>query len=104
MNRKPIIIGLTGSILLSGIYFLFLVLIGGIEHAVGFVSFLWYWLAIIITGFGLQIGLYTYIRQKIKSRAATAEVSTSVGVSTGSMVACCLHLAVDLLPLVGLSA
>ena len=104
MKSKPVINGLVASIFLSGIYFLFLLLIGGVEHAVGFISSLWYWLAIIIAGFGLQFGLYTYIRQKIKSRAATAEISTSVGVSTGSMITCCLHLAVDLLPLIGLSA
>jgi hypothetical protein len=104
MKSKPLANGLIASISLSGIYFIFLLLIGGIEHALGFISSLWYWLAIIIAGFGLQFGLYTYIRQKIKSRAATVEVSTSMGVSTGSMVACCLHLAVNLFPLIGLSA
>ena len=104
MDRKPVFIGLLGIVFLSGIYFLFLMLIGGIEHALEFVSHLWYWLIIIIAGFGLQLGLYTFIRQRIKSRAATIEISTSVGVSTGAMVACCLHLAVELLPLIGLSA
>ena len=104
MKSKPLTNGLIASISLSGIYFLFLLLIGGFDHAAGFITSLWYWLAIIIAGFGLQFGLYTYIRQRIKSRAATVEVSTSMGVSTGSMVACCLHLAVNLLPIVGLSA
>lgn len=104
MKSKPITNGLIASFSLSGIYFLFLLLIGGLDHAVGFISSLWFWLLLIIVGFGLQFGLYTYIRQRIRSRAATVEVSTSMGVSTGSMVACCLHLAVNLLPLVGLSA
>lgn len=104
MKSKPLTNGLIASISLSAIYFLFLLLIGGFEHAAGFITSLWYWLAIIIAGFGLQFGLYTYIRQRIKSRAATVEVSTSMGVSTGSMVACCLHLVVNLLPIVGISA
>ncbi len=104
VKHNSIAKGVIAGISLSGVYFLFLLLIGGIEHAVGFISSLWYWLVIIILGFGLQFGLYTYIRQRVKSNAATAEVSASMGVSTGSMIACCLHLAVDLLPLVGLSA
>ena len=104
MNKLPLIIGITGSFLLGSLYFLFLLLIGGVDHALGFIQSLWYWLIIIILGFGAQVGLYTYIRQKIRSRAATAEVSTSLGISTGSMIACCLHLAVDLLPIIGLSA
>ncbi len=104
MKVNSIIKGLIAGISLSGVYFLFLLLIGGLEHAIGFISSLWYWLLIIVTGFGLQFGLYSYIRQSVKSKVATAEMSTSIGVSTGSMIACCLHLAVDLLPIIGLSA
>lgn len=104
MTKKPFLIGIVGSMALSALYISFLIFIGGLEHAIGFIQSLWYWLALIIIGFGTQLGLYSYIRGKIRSKSATAELSSSMGVSTGTMIACCLHLAADLLPIIGLSA
>ncbi len=59
-----------------------------------------------VIGFGIQLGLYSYIRFNIgkKVTGATAEVATAGGISTGSMIACCAHHITDVLPIIGLSA
>lgn len=98
MKSKPIIIGILGSLGLSVLYILLLILIGG------FISDLWIWLLVLVAGFGIQFGLYHFVRSNNKSKSITAEASTTMGITTGSMIACCLHLAVGFLPLVGLSA
>lgn len=64
----------------------------------------WYWVAILASGFGVQVGLYSYVRSSIRSRVLTAELATTGTVSTGSMLACCAHALAGLLPLLGLSA
>jgi hypothetical protein len=67
---------------------------------------MWYWILILVIGFGIQLGLYWYIRFDIgkKVSGATAEVAATGGISTGSMIACCAHHFTDILPIIGLSA
>ncbi len=57
-------------------------------------------------GFGIQIGLFSYVKQVqklFKSGSITAITASGTGTSTVSMVACCLHHLGDVLPLIGLS-
>ena len=61
---------------------------------------LWYWLIPLAIGFGTQIGLYVSIRH---TAALTGTVAGTGGVSAGSMVACCSHFILNLVPIVGLS-
>lgn len=67
---------------------------------------LWYWALLLAAGFATQLGLFTFIRARIRERsgAATAGVAASGAVSTGSMVACCAHGVANILPFLGLSA
>ncbi len=66
---------------------------------------LWYWVLALAGGFGIQAGLFSFIRQGIRERraASTASVAASGSVSAGSMAACCAHHLADVLPLLGLS-
>ena len=66
---------------------------------------LWYWVLALAGGFGIQAGLFSFIRQGIRERRAvsTASVAASGSVSAGSMAACCAHHLADVLPLLGLS-
>ncbi|MEK6936250.1 MAG: hypothetical protein AABW67_05660 [Nanoarchaeota archaeon] len=61
----------------------------------------WFLLALLISGFGVQIGLYTYIKHK----ALVCSVSTmaSGGVSGISMLLCCSHYLVNFLPFISLA-
>jgi hypothetical protein len=65
------------------------------------------WLVIpIMLGFGMQAGLYTYLRKMLRrgSRRSKMMMGAGGGTSTAAMVACCAHHVADLLPLLGLSA
>jgi len=65
-----------------------------------------FWVLLLASGFGLQLRLFMHIRYQIRQRmaGATAEVAASGAVSTGSMIACCSHGLVNLLPIFGISA
>jgi hypothetical protein len=56
----------------------------------------------IVAGFGIQVGLFTYLRG-MHVHAAAGGVATSTGTSTAAMLACCAHHLTDVLPIVGLS-
>ena len=98
--------GLLGS---AGLLILYLVLVSlaqGWEHAVDLLAEDAWIVGPILAGFGLQVGLYTYLKTVIHAAARGAGALTGAGggTSTAAMVACCAHHAVDVLPLVGLSA
>ena len=105
-NRKPILIGLSGTVGLFLIYILILTLVNSYNHALEQLAGVWYWIIILVIGFGVQLGLYSHIKINswVKTGGATAEVAASGGVSTASMIACCAHHLVDILPVIGLSA
>ncbi len=60
----------------------------------------------ILLGFGIQVGLFTYLKTVIHAaaRGTGALAGAGGGTSTAAMVACCAHHVTDVLPLVGLSA
>jgi len=96
--------GLLAALGLVGLYFAVVALLQDRAHAV---SLLWqdrYFVAAIASGFGTQMGLYTYLRQLRRARGpAQVLAGTGTGTSSLAMVACCLHHASDVLPLIGLS-
>lgn len=56
----------------------------------------------IVAGFGLQAGLFTYLRG-LHAQAAAGGMAASTGASTTAMLACCAHHLAELLPILGLS-
>ncbi len=62
-----------------------------------------YWLLLVflISGFGVQIGLYTYLKHQ--QVFCTATTMASGGVSGISMLLCCSHYLVNFLPFISLS-
>jgi YHS domain-containing protein len=106
-NNRPVIFGALGVGILLLVYFGIVTLANGsFGSALDEFRRIWYWIVILASGFGFQLGLFTYLKQRIteKTTIATAEVAASGTVSTGSMVACCAHGLVNVLPLVGVSA
>lgn len=106
--RRSYLWGILSASILLVLYALILTLSNSLSHAVKEFLIYWYWIVPLIIGFGLQAGLYSYIRTSLKAKkergAASAAIATAGGVSTTSMVACCAHHVTDVLPLVGLSA
>ena len=105
--KKSIWWGIGGAVLLTLFYWLVLTLANSLAHAVEQWRQWWFWIALLVIGFGSQVGLYSYIRYALRERKMKGvgrEVVAAGGVSAGSMVACCAHHLVDVLPIIGVSA
>ncbi len=103
--KRHILIGVGAAVLLIIIYLGIITLAQDWTHALQQTAELWYWVLALAGGFGIQAGLFSFIRQGIRERraATTGSVAASGGVSAGSMAACCAHHLSDVLPLMGLS-
>lgn len=106
--HRPLAFGLLGSIALIALY-LGIVRVGSASwpHTVDLLVTDWYLVAAVATGFGIQMGLFTHLRQVLRQnggvRSATAMAAGGTATSTTSMVACCLHHLAEVLPIIGLS-
>ncbi len=58
-------------------------------------------LILLVIGFGIQIGLYTYLRHI--NALCSVTTMTSGGVSSVSMLLCCSHYLVNILPFISAS-
>ena len=67
--------------------------------AVNLISSYWYLLVLLIGGFGLQVGLFVYYNSLNAIGCGTTIVSG--GISTFSMILCCSHYILNLLPFLG---
>ncbi|MBI2832470.1 MAG: hypothetical protein HYX79_09455 [Chloroflexi bacterium] len=103
--KRHWLIGTGAAILLVAVYISLIALAQGWSHALEQTAGMWYWVALLASGFGVQAGLFSFIRHGIRARqaAATGSLAASGGVSAGSMAACCAHHLSDVLPLLGLS-
>lgn len=106
-TKNAIFWGLIGGLTLLVFYFIVLTLANSFSHAKEQFALLWYWMFLLIIGFGIQIGFYYYIRRSIKEKkmqvGTNRELAVSTGTSAGAMIACCAHHLVDVLPILGLS-
>ncbi len=101
---KPLIAGALAAGALLGLYLGLITLAQGWQHAIEqFEIDLGFVLALAI-GFGIQVGLFTYLRV-LHARMAAGGVgmAASTGTSTAAMLACCAHHVSDVLPVLGLS-
>lgn len=99
--------GVAGSAGILSLYFAILTLSNSLSHAVEELGVIGGWIALLTIGFGIQSGLFSFIREMIKERVgakATASMAAAGGMSTTSMVACCMHHVTDILPILGVSA
>ena len=103
----PFLIGLFGAGFLVLLYLGIVTWAQGWAHALELLSQDRVFVAAIAAGFGVQIGLYGYLRLVVHPRVRLAMPTAATGVGTGTsslaMVACCLHHVTDVLPLIGLS-
>lgn len=103
--KRHILIGVGAAVLLIVVYLSIITLAQDWAHALEQATEMWYWGLALAGGFGTQVGLFSFIRQRLRERraATTGSVAATGGVSAGSMAACCAHHLSDVLPLIGLS-
>lgn len=100
--QKSISYGILASGLLLGLYFTVLTLVSGWNFAQDQFSEFWYFIVSLAVGFGIQIALYTYLRNLMKGMHGGGKVLGVTGTtSTAAMVSCCAHYLANLLPILG---
>ncbi|MBI4319637.1 MAG: cation transporter [Chloroflexi bacterium] len=104
---RPVAFGILAAILLSGLYVAIVGVAQGLDHATDLMITDWYFVVPIVVGFGIQVGLFVYVRSGLHLRRGTGSTTALAGAGTGtstvSMVACCAHHLTDVLPIIGLS-
>jgi hypothetical protein len=101
---KPIFYGALASVILLGIYFSVLSFISGRVFALEQFLQFWYFVVSLAVGFGIQVGLYVYLKSMIHKVASSSKVvAVSGATSTGAMISCCAHYLVNILPALGVT-
>ena len=98
MTNKHVFYGISAGLGILAFYLIVLTVFQGFSFAMSEFRSLWYWIVPLAAGFGIQIGLYTFI---LHTATLNAEIAASGGVSGGSMIACCSHFALNMIPLLG---
>lgn len=98
---QPIRNGLLGLLTLLLVYVAIVSLVSGWDFMLTQFSNYWYYLVPLALGFGIQVGLYTYLKNAIKQKASPQVLAVSGTTSTAAMVSCCAHYLVNLLPILG---
>jgi P-type Cu+ transporter len=102
MISKSALIGVIGAFSLLSVYFLILTLVSGWSFALSQFLDFWYFIVSIAAGFGIQIGLYSYLRNAVRSMDMSGKVVAVSGTtSTAAMISCCAHYLTNILPVVG---
>lgn len=105
LRRRALFGGALAGLALVMVYVAVLGLANSLQHVAGEFLRLWFWIVPLVLGFAAQIGLFVYARRATKGRSGlpTSGVVGSGVANTVSMLACCAHHLVDVLPLIGLT-
>lgn len=96
--------GFLGTSLLLIFYFSIVTLISGWDFAESQFSKFWYFILTLSLGFGIQVGLYTYLKNSIRKQNISAKVLAVSGSTSGAvMISCCSHYLANILPILGIS-
>lgn len=103
MNPRSVRIGALASL---GLALFYVVVVTGAsgswDHFTDQVRQDWYYLILIVGGFGIQVALMSELRRRHRlHHSAAAASGAGAGASTVGMVACCAHHLADLAPFIG---
>ncbi len=99
---RPALYAVVASASLLGVYAVALTLVSGGEFLRAQFAQFWYFVLALTAGFGVQVGLYTRLRQVTRHDGASGKVvAVSGGASTAAMISCCAHYVANVLPVLG---
>ncbi|NIO43386.1 MAG: hypothetical protein GTO41_26485 [Burkholderiales bacterium] len=102
VTLNAVVAGILGFVLLVGVYFGVLTLVGGWSFTLEQFTAFWYFVVALAGGFGIQIGLYSHLRHVTRHEDAAGKVAAvSGGTSTAAMISCCTHYLANVLPVLG---
>lgn len=95
--------GSLASAILLGAYFIVLTLVSGWDFASGQFSQFWYFIVALALGFGIQVGLYARLRDRMRDEhhGEGKALGVTGATSTAAMVSCCTHYLASILPVLG---
>jgi len=99
-RSNAVLYGLLAGLGLLIFYLSVVSIFQGIEFAFLNLKSLWYLIFPLTAGFGIQVGLYFSIKHTAQLTGTVAATGT---ISGGSMVACCSHFLLQIIPLAGAS-
>lgn len=103
MNQRPYIIGALATLTLLVVFAGLVTAISGWATVQSQWSQYWYYLALLATGFGTQVGLFVHLRRVHRQSMPKGMLAATGGTSTAAMVSCCTHYLATLIPIIGLS-
>jgi Cu+-exporting ATPase len=99
---KPLAIGTLAFLAMLGVYFGVLTLVSGWDFTVSEFAKFWYYILPLALGFGIQMGLYVYLRRRLAHHHTGGKMVVASGTtSTAAMLACCTHYLTNVLPIIG---
>ena len=85
-------------------YFAVVTFISGWQFAQDQFLQFWYFILALAFGFGIQVGLYTYLKNLISDKNQSTKVLAASGTtSTAAMISCCAHYLANILPILGIT-
>ncbi len=100
VDVKALVYGILSGVGILAFYISVLTIFQSYGFALSEFKRLWIWLVPLAIGFGTQIGLYTSIKH---DAIVNRGMATSGTISGGSMVACCSHYLLNIIPLIGIT-
>ena len=101
-TMQPLATGTLAFLAMLGIYFGVLTLVSGWDFTVSEFSRFWYYVLPLALGFGIQMGLYIHLRQRLAHHHTGGKIVVASGTtSTAAMLACCTHYLTGILPVIG---
>jgi Cu+-exporting ATPase len=99
-KNNSVLYGFIGGFLLLAFYLTVISSFQGIEFALLNLRSLWYLIFPLVIGFGIQVVLFFSIKHTAQ---LTGTVAGTGAISGGSMIACCSHFLLQLIPITGAS-
>ena len=104
MIFQSVLKGLLSASVLLILYFAIVSSISGWQFAQDQFLRFWYFILALSFGFGIQVGLYTYLKNSINGKNQSAKVLAASGTtSTAAMISCCSHYLANILPIIGIT-
>ncbi|MEP7162582.1 MAG: hypothetical protein ABI747_02360 [Candidatus Moraniibacteriota bacterium] len=103
MFQKSLTKGIAATVALLTLYFSVVSFISGWAFTQEQWRTFWYYLLFLALGFGIQIGLYTYLKALHCSKMPKGTLATTSTTSTFAMLSCCTHYLVSVIPLLGVT-
>ena len=78
--------GFLATFILLGVYFTIVALVSGWSFAESQFRQFWYYVVTLAAGFGIQVGLYSYLKTAVKGGVDSRVVATTGATSTAAML------------------